>query len=202
MSILLISLPHNYIIYSILLLINMVFVICTDNNYILQQIPYYFNQCRLLDNTGYRQHGIGFKHILYSCYILQSKSCNIGKIRSLKKHVKRKITKYFLKWFANCPFDHYTRYQATNMIHTYYHWCRYETLYWRRLDKFWKAYCCWYIVLDIDRGFELRLDEANNYKSGICCDCAEHTALRDNVSEWSEMFTPGLLFQWASTIKI
>jgi hypothetical protein len=25
---------------------------------------------------------------------------------------------------------------------------------------------------------------------------------RNNVSEWSDMFTPGLLFQWASTIKL
>ena len=54
----------------------------------------------------------------------------------------------------------------------------------------------------MDRGFQLRLDQAKNYKNGICCDCAEHTALRDTVSKLSEMFTPELLLQWASTIKI
>ena len=46
----------------------------------------------------------------------------------------------------------------------------------------------------------------------ICCFSAKHAALRrtskdwlarnqNNVSEWSDMSTRGLLFQWASTIK-
>jgi hypothetical protein len=48
---------------------------------------------------------------------------------------------------------------------------------------------------------------------GICCFSANHAALRRkskdwlarnqyNVSEWSDISTRGLLFQWASTIKI
>ena len=52
-----------------------------------------------------------------------------------------------------------------------------------------------------------------DYKIGICCFSTKHAALRrksknclarnqDNVSEWSDMCTHGLLFQWASTIKI
>jgi hypothetical protein len=49
--------------------------------------------------------------------------------------------------------------------------------------------------------------------NGICCFSAKHAALRNknkdwlarnqnNVSEWSNISTYGLLFQWASTIKI
>ena len=51
-------------------------------------------------------------------------------------------------------------------------------------------------------------------KIDICCFSAKHTALRriknwlalefwnqDNVSEWEDMSTHELLFQWASTIK-
>ena len=47
---------------------------------------------------------------------------------------------------------------------------------------------------------------------GICCSSAKHTELRskskdwlarnqNDVSNWSDMYTRGLLFQWASTIK-
>ena len=50
-------------------------------------------------------------------------------------------------------------------------------------------------------------------KTGICCFSAKHAALRrkskdwlarnqDNVSEWGDMSIRGLLFQWATTIKI
>ena len=52
-----------------------------------------------------------------------------------------------------------------------------------------------------------------DYMIGICCFSAKHAALRsknkdwltrnqDNVSEWADMSIRGLLFQWASTIKI
>ena len=57
----------------------------------------------------------------------------------------------------------------------------------------------------VDRGFEPRPGQAKDYKIGICCFSAKHTALRrkskdwlarnqNNVSEWSNMFTSGLLF--------
>jgi len=60
----------------------------------------------------------------------------------------------------------------------------------------------------VDRRFEPRSGQSKDYKIGICCFSAKHTALRrkskdwldrnqNNVSEWS-----GLLFQWTSTIKI
>ena len=50
----------------------------------------------------------------------------------------------------------------------------------------------------VDRGFEPRLSQTKDYKIGICCFSARHTALRrkskdwlagnqDNVSEWSDM---------------
>ena len=55
--------------------------------------------------------------------------------------------------------------------------------------------------------------QTKDYKIGICCFSAKHTALRikskdwlagnqNNVFEWSDMSTCGLLLQWASTMKI
>jgi hypothetical protein len=58
----------------------------------------------------------------------------------------------------------------------------------------------------VDRGFDPRLGQTKDYKTGICCFSAKHAALRreskgwlawnqNNVSEWSDMSTRGLLFQ-------
>jgi hypothetical protein len=57
-----------------------------------------------------------------------------------------------------------------------------------------------------DRGFEPRSGQTKNYKIGICCFSTKNAALRskskdwlarnhNNVSEWSDMSTRGLLFQ-------
>ena len=65
----------------------------------------------------------------------------------------------------------------------------------------------------VDPGFESRSGQTKDYKIGICCFSAKHESLRRkskdwlarnqyNVSEWSDMSTCRLLFQWASTIKI
>ena len=65
----------------------------------------------------------------------------------------------------------------------------------------------------VDRGFESRSGQPKDYRIGICCFSAKYTSLRrkskdwlvrnqNNVSEWSNMSTRGLLFQWASTMKI
>ena len=65
----------------------------------------------------------------------------------------------------------------------------------------------------VDRGFGPRLGQTKDYEIDICCFSAKHAALRkrskdwlarnqNNVSEWSDMSIRGLLFQWASTIKI
>ena len=65
----------------------------------------------------------------------------------------------------------------------------------------------------VNRGFKPRSGQIKDYKIGICCFSAKHTALRrkikdwlaqnqDNVSEWGDMSFRGLLFQCASTIKI
>jgi hypothetical protein len=62
------------------------------------------------------------------------------------------------------------------------------------------------------RSFTFTVFYSKDYKIGICCFSAKHAALRrkskdwlarnqNNVSEWSDMSTRGLLFQWASTIK-
>jgi hypothetical protein len=58
----------------------------------------------------------------------------------------------------------------------------------------------------VDRGFEPRSGQIKDYAIGICCFSAKHVALRrkskdwlarnqNNVSEWSDMSTRGLLFQ-------
>ena len=58
----------------------------------------------------------------------------------------------------------------------------------------------------VNRGLNVRFGQTKDYKTGICCFSTKHTALRrkskdwldlnqDNVSEWSDMFIIGLLFQ-------
>ena len=58
----------------------------------------------------------------------------------------------------------------------------------------------------VDRGFEPRSGQTKDYAIGICCFSAKHAALRrrikdrlarnkNNLSEWSDMSTRGLLFQ-------
>jgi hypothetical protein len=58
----------------------------------------------------------------------------------------------------------------------------------------------------VDRGFEPRSGQINDYEIGICCFSAKHAVLKrksqdwldrnqDNVSEWNDMSTRGLLFQ-------
>ena len=58
----------------------------------------------------------------------------------------------------------------------------------------------------VDRGFEPRSGQTKDYQIGICCLSAQHAALRrkskdwlawnhNNVSEWSDMSTRGMLFQ-------
>jgi hypothetical protein len=58
----------------------------------------------------------------------------------------------------------------------------------------------------VDHGFEPWSGQTKDFKIGICCFSAKHTALRrksknwlarnqNNVCEWSEMSTHGLLFQ-------
>ena len=65
----------------------------------------------------------------------------------------------------------------------------------------------------VDRWFEPQSDQTKDYKIGICFFSVKHTALRrkskdwltrnqNNLSDWSDMSAQGLLFQWASTIKI
>ena len=58
----------------------------------------------------------------------------------------------------------------------------------------------------VDRGFESQSGQTKDFKIGFCCFSAKHAALRrkskdwlarnqNNVSEWSDMSTRGLLFQ-------
>jgi hypothetical protein len=58
----------------------------------------------------------------------------------------------------------------------------------------------------VDRVFEPRSGQTKNYKIGMCCFSTKHTTLRskskvwlahnqNNVSEWSDKSTRGLLFQ-------
>jgi hypothetical protein len=63
----------------------------------------------------------------------------------------------------------------------------------------------------VNLGYKHRSGQTKDYKIVICC-FAKHAALRNkskdwsarnqnNVSEWSDMSTRRLLFQWSSTIK-
>jgi hypothetical protein len=67
----------------------------------------------------------------------------------------------------------------------------------------------------LDRQFEHQSGQTKDYKICICCISAKHVALRgqnidwlswiqNNVSEWRDMSTHGLLFQCAkcSTMKL
>jgi hypothetical protein len=65
----------------------------------------------------------------------------------------------------------------------------------------------------VDHGFKPKSGQTKDYAIGMCSFSAKHAALRrkskdwlarnhDNVSEWGDMSLRGLLFQWASTIKI
>ena len=64
----------------------------------------------------------------------------------------------------------------------------------------------------VGRGFEHTSGQAKDYNIGICYFSSKHAVLRsknkdclarnqNNVSEWSDMSTGRLLFQWASTMK-
>ena len=70
-----------------------------------------------------------------------------------------------------------------------------------------------FISRALDRGFEPRSGQTKDYNIGICCFSVKYAALwrksqdwlarnQDNVSKWGDMSVRGLLFQWASTIKI
>jgi hypothetical protein len=65
----------------------------------------------------------------------------------------------------------------------------------------------------VDRGLEPRSGQTKYYNIGICWFAAKHAASmrksddrlalsKNIVSEWSDMSTRRLLFQWASTKKI
>ena len=65
----------------------------------------------------------------------------------------------------------------------------------------------------VDRGIKPRSGQSKGYQIGICHFSAKRAALRsnskdwlarnqNNVSEWSDMFTRGLLFQWAIAMQI
>ena len=65
----------------------------------------------------------------------------------------------------------------------------------------------------VSRAFEPLSGQSKDYKIGICCWSAKHTASsrksknllarnEDNVSYWIDKFLRGLLFQWASTMKV
>ena len=58
----------------------------------------------------------------------------------------------------------------------------------------------------VDRGFDPRYGQTKDYKIGICCFSAKHSALRSKTKDWlarnqnnvfegSDMSTRGLLFQ-------
>ena len=66
----------------------------------------------------------------------------------------------------------------------------------------------------VDHRLKPQSNQTKDFNIGICCFSAKHAALRskskeklarnkdNDVSEWSNMSTCELLFQWASNIKI
>ena len=65
----------------------------------------------------------------------------------------------------------------------------------------------------VGRGFEPRLSQTKDYELGICCFSDKHATLRRKSKDWldrkqnklsecSDISTRGMLFQYASTIKI
>ena len=65
----------------------------------------------------------------------------------------------------------------------------------------------------VDRGFEPRPGQTKDYKICICCFSGRHAALRrrskdwlslnqDNVFEWADTSTRGLLFQWNKRVGL
>jgi hypothetical protein len=67
------------------------------------------------------------------------------------------------------------------------------------------------VLSAVDQEFEPGLDQTKDYEIDICCISAKHTALRsmnkdwlvrnqNNLSQWSNMSTHGLLFQWMQSI--
>jgi len=89
----------------------------------------------------------------------------------------------------------------------------YKVTVWNKINRIGGVMTSVLASSAVDREFEPRSGQTKDYKIGICWFSAKHAALRgkskdwlarnqNNVSEWSDMSTRGLLFQGASTIKI
>jgi hypothetical protein len=76
-----------------------------------------------------------------------------------------------------------------------------------------KQFMLYYLSSNKNHGFEPTSGQTKDYKIGIYNFSAKHAALRskskdwlaqkqNNVSEWSDVSTRRLLFQWANTLTI
>ena len=111
--------------------------------------------------------------------------------------------------------------QYTTNIHSVIVLCMLLFLFvWKRICAGFFIVLLIYVLLleiqssrGVNRGFEPRSGQSKDYKIGIYCFSAKHTPLRrkskdwwtmnqNNVSQWNDMSTRGLLSQWASTIQI
>jgi hypothetical protein len=74
------------------------------------------------------------------------------------------------------------------------------------IDHIGGVMVCMLTLSAVDRGFAPRSGQIKDYEIGICCYAAKHSALRrknkdwlsrnqNNLSEWSDMSSIGLLFQ-------
>ena len=76
-----------------------------------------------------------------------------------------------------------------------------------KISHYFDRFICQRLYYDaIDRGFEPRSGQTKDCENGMCCFSNKHAALRrkskdclarnqNNVSEWSDISTRGLLFQ-------
>ena len=82
-----------------------------------------------------------------------------------------------------------------------------------KYEQHWGVMVIVVVLSEVDHGFKNRSGQTKCYKIGIWCFFAKHASLRrkskdwlvwnhDNVSEWGDMSTCGLLLQRASAIKI
>ena len=104
----------------------------------------------------------------------------------------------FIFGLLRCTSSNYTSLVSWDIL--------YKPLSYRSMNRIGGVMVSVLISSAVDRGFEPQSDQTKDNKIGICCFCVRHkdwlARNQNNVSEWSDRSTRGLLFQWASIIKI
>ena len=120
------------------------------------------------------------------------------------------IFHHYVRWKGLCDLS--TLIQTVKHDNIYLIWCHVFILFmlWNHIGGVMVSVLA---SSAVDRGFEPRSGQTKNYKISICCFSVKSAAVkkkskdwlawnRNNVPNWNEMCTRGLLFQWASTTEI